>query len=177
MKKIAAIAISVLCMVTAAGCGSPSKENGGRSESGNSGAVHDVFDDSGISEDDGSGYDLSPEDGSGYDDDYDYDDDYSDDGGEWTDDFDYDAWTQGSIGETGGNRYESYKEVYRNCNDAVNMTVSRFFELFDADFYNSDAAMYHQYMDYYGSFCSPFERVFSGDDDKIEKALREGFYA
>lgn len=32
-------------------------------------------------------------------------------------------------------------------------------------------------MNYYGSFCSPFERIFSGDDDKIEKALREGFYA
>lgn len=76
-----------------------------------------------------------------------------------------------------GNSDQSYKDVYRDCNDAVNTAVSRFLELFDADFYNSDAAMYHQYMNYYGSFCSPFERIFSGDDDKIEKALREGFYA
>lgn len=174
MKKIAAIAISVLFMVTAAGCGSASKEDGGRPESADGGAAQDVFDDSGIPEEDGSGYDLSPEDGFGYDEGQ--QDDFGDDES-LTDDFDYDAWLQEYIGETDGNSYESYKEVYGRCDDAVNTAVARFFELFDTDFFNSDAVAYHQCMSYYGSLCSPLERIFSGDDDKIEKALREGFYA
>lgn len=75
------------------------------------------------------------------------------------------------------NIYKSYKEVYRNCSGEINTAVSRFFELFDTDFFDSDAVKYHQNMSYYGSLCSGLENIFSGKDDKIKKNLKEAFYA
>lgn len=84
---------------------------------------------------------------------------------------------QETAGSNADSIYRSYKEVYRDFNGEINTAVLRFFDMFDTDFYNSDAAMYHQYMSYYGSFCSVFENIFSGDDEKIEKDLREGLYA
>lgn len=201
MKKIAAIVISAFLMVTAVGCSSASKEDGGRTESTNGGAAQDVFDDSGNAEDvfggdeiygDGSGYDVSPEDGSGYDgDDNGYDDeddnfdDGYDDGGdgyeeEWTDDFDYDVWLQEYTdqysGNTNGNRYQSYKEVGRDCNGAVNTSISRFYDLFDTEFYDSDASRYLSYTMMGVMHFAGVEDIFSGDARDIERSVREEFY-
>lgn len=171
MKKRIVFALTVFLAVTAAGCGSASKENGGASESGGDSRSVLAEEDS----QDDFGY------GAGLEDDFGYDEDGSGeadgDDGSLEDDFDYDAWLQEYSGDTADSGYQSYKEVYRDCNDAVNMAISRFFELFDTDFYNSDAVTYHQYMTYYGSFCSPFEDIFSGKDKKIEKGIKEGFYA
>lgn len=71
--------------------------------------------------------------------------------------------------------YQSYKEVYRNCSSKINDSVLRFNDLFDAEFFNSDAAAYQLYMTYYASFCSVFEDIFSGDEEEIEQDLKSGF--
>lgn len=156
MKKRIVFALTVFFALTAAaGCGSASKENGGASESGGTEDSLAVF-----VEEDGSKEDS--QDGYGY-------------GAGLEEDFGYDEDVSGESDSDGG--YQSYKDVYRDCNDAVNTAISRFFELFDTDFYDSDAVTYHQYMTYYGSFCSPFEDIFSGNDKKIEKGIKEGFYA
>ena len=70
-----------------------------------------------------------------------------------------------------------YGEIFSTVSGEINTTISRFFELFDTDFFDSDAVKYHHNMSYYGSLCSGLENIFSGKDDKIKKNLKEAFYA
>lgn len=158
MKKMIALLTLLFMMATVAGCGSSSGDDSFSPGFGE-GAEND-FDGS---QSDGDDYDKDSSDDSGY-------DDYG------LEDFDFEEISPDDHSGVSEGGYENYKDVYRDCNDKIDTATRRFFELFDTDFYDSDAATYHQYMTYYGSFCSPLEDIFSGKDDKIRKSLKEGFY-
>lgn len=176
MKKIVAWMITLLIMAVAAGCGSPEKDDGKTDQ--------DAFGGIEISENDSELNRIS-EDDPAYEDDDDYDD-YNDEltdalayDNELADDFDFDAWLQEytDLYSSAGDGYQSFRNVWRDCNSDINLAVSRLIDLYDTDFFNSDAAIYQQYTGYGGLLFPGVEDIFSGDNEDIESAIKSQFYA